>query len=123
MSLIEIGRWAVAAVLTGLLIFASVSDVRSRRIPNWTVLAIGALFLVTMIDLMLDLLLAFVPFLRWLARIVTSAVLAAAIVIALGYFVLNTNNPVKDEIKLQAVQAAKAEFTNWLFGRSPQANP
>ncbi len=41
----EIGRWAVAVVLTGLLIFASVSDVRSRRIPNWTVAAIGVLFI------------------------------------------------------------------------------
>ena len=45
MSPIEIGRWAVAAVLTGLLVYASISDIRSRRIPNWTVVAIGALFI------------------------------------------------------------------------------
>jgi prepilin peptidase CpaA len=44
MSLAETGRWAVAAIVTGLLLFASVSDIRWRRIPNWTVLAIGALF-------------------------------------------------------------------------------
>ncbi len=44
MPLAEAGRWAVVAAFTGLLIFASVSDYRWRRIPNWTVVAIAALF-------------------------------------------------------------------------------
>ena len=45
MSSAEITRWVVAALLTGVLAWAAVSDVRRRKIPNWTVLAVIALFL------------------------------------------------------------------------------
>jgi prepilin peptidase CpaA len=40
----EIARWAIAIGLTGVLAVAAVSDVRDRRIPNWTVLACLGLF-------------------------------------------------------------------------------
>jgi prepilin peptidase CpaA len=40
----EIVRFSVASVATGVLAFAAVSDVRARRIPNWTVLALLGLF-------------------------------------------------------------------------------
>jgi prepilin peptidase CpaA len=40
----EIAKWAVAALFTAMLAWAAISDVRTRRIPNWTVLAIIALF-------------------------------------------------------------------------------
>ncbi|HXU99853.1 MAG TPA: prepilin peptidase [Caulobacteraceae bacterium] len=43
-SAAEIVRWAVAALLTAVLAWAAVSDVRKRRIPNWTVLAVIGLF-------------------------------------------------------------------------------
>ncbi|HEY5288838.1 MAG TPA: prepilin peptidase [Caulobacteraceae bacterium] len=46
MSLPEIVRWAVAALLTGVLAFAAVTDIRLRKIPNWTVLASLGLFVV-----------------------------------------------------------------------------
>jgi prepilin peptidase CpaA len=46
MALIDIARYAVAAVLAGLLIWASVSDIKDRRIPNTCVLAVLALFVV-----------------------------------------------------------------------------
>jgi prepilin peptidase CpaA len=41
----EIIRFVVAAVATGVLIFAAISDIRFRRIPNWTVLALLGLFI------------------------------------------------------------------------------
>jgi prepilin peptidase CpaA len=44
MALTEVGRWAVAILFTGLLGWASISDIRVRKIPNWTVLAILGLF-------------------------------------------------------------------------------
>ena len=37
-------RWSIVLLLSILLVIASVSDIRDRRIPNWTVLAIAALF-------------------------------------------------------------------------------
>ncbi len=45
MPLTEIVRFAVAAIATGVLAWAAVSDVRTRRIPNASVLALLALFL------------------------------------------------------------------------------
>ena len=44
MTLVEIGRWLVAAPFTAILAWAAVSDVRVRKIPNWTVLAVLGLF-------------------------------------------------------------------------------
>ena len=41
---VEMLRWFVLLLLSLLLVIVSVSDIRDRRIPNWTVLAIGALF-------------------------------------------------------------------------------
>jgi prepilin peptidase CpaA len=38
-------RWSIILLLSILLVIASVSDIRYRRIPNWSVLAIGALFI------------------------------------------------------------------------------
>jgi prepilin peptidase CpaA len=45
MSLIEIVRLGIAAIATAILAWAAVSDVRSRRIPNWCVVALLALYL------------------------------------------------------------------------------
>jgi hypothetical protein len=59
-------------------------------------------------------------FLHWLATTLMSAVLTAFVLLALGYFVLTTQNPVKEEIKTQAVRTVKAEIGN-LFGY--QSNP
>jgi prepilin peptidase CpaA len=42
---IEIARWTVAAGFALVLIMACVADVKSRRIPNWTVATIIALFI------------------------------------------------------------------------------
>jgi prepilin peptidase CpaA len=44
MALTEIGRWAIAMLLSAVLAWAAVSDIRERRIPNWTVLTILGLF-------------------------------------------------------------------------------
>lgn len=41
---VEMLRWFVLLLLSILLVIVSISDIRNRRIPNWTVLAIGALF-------------------------------------------------------------------------------
>lgn len=41
----EVARWAIAIGLTAVLAVAAVTDVRARRIPNWTVLACLGLFL------------------------------------------------------------------------------
>jgi prepilin peptidase CpaA len=41
---LEIARWSVAGFFALLLGVAAVSDIGTRRIPNWTVLAIAALF-------------------------------------------------------------------------------
>ncbi|HXU99532.1 MAG TPA: prepilin peptidase [Caulobacteraceae bacterium] len=43
-SAAEITRWGVAALFTAVLAWAAISDVRQRRIPNWTVLAVVGLF-------------------------------------------------------------------------------
>jgi len=40
----EILRWSVVLLLSILLLVVSVSDIRDRRIPNWTVLAVATLF-------------------------------------------------------------------------------
>ncbi len=45
MPLSEIVRYLVAVVAAGLLAMAAVSDARTRRIPNWTVIALLVLFL------------------------------------------------------------------------------
>jgi prepilin peptidase CpaA len=37
-------RWVVVALFVAILAAAAVSDVRSRRIPNWSVLALAVLF-------------------------------------------------------------------------------
>jgi prepilin peptidase CpaA len=42
---IDVVRWTIAALFAALLAIASVSDIRHRRIPNWTVLAICALWI------------------------------------------------------------------------------
>ena len=47
MALIDIARYAIAAVLAGLLTWASVSDIKDRKIPNKCVLAVLALFVVS----------------------------------------------------------------------------
>ncbi len=44
MPLTEIARWAVAGLFTATLAWAAISDIRVRKIPNWTVLCILALF-------------------------------------------------------------------------------
>ena len=41
---IEWARWLVAALFAGVLAIASVSDIRRRIIPNWTVVAVIVLF-------------------------------------------------------------------------------
>ena len=41
---IELARWAIAALVSLVLLVASVSDVRERRIPNWTIAALAALY-------------------------------------------------------------------------------
>lgn len=40
MSPAEIGRFATAALLTALLAWAAITDIRERRIPNWLVLVV-----------------------------------------------------------------------------------
>jgi prepilin peptidase CpaA len=40
----DMARWLVVILLSTILVVASVSDIRDRRIPNWTVLAIAILF-------------------------------------------------------------------------------
>ena len=40
----ETQRWLLILLLSILLAVVSVSDIRDRRIPNWTVLAVAALF-------------------------------------------------------------------------------
>ncbi len=42
---IELARWTIAALVSLVLLVASVSDIRERRIPNWTIVAIAALYL------------------------------------------------------------------------------
>jgi prepilin peptidase CpaA len=44
MSIAEVTQWVVATLLTAVLAWASYSDIKDRRIPNWTVLAAAALF-------------------------------------------------------------------------------
>src|SRR5258705_4461808 len=41
---VEMARWLVLVLLSIVLVIASVTDVRDRRIPNWTVLATIGLF-------------------------------------------------------------------------------
>ncbi len=43
MPLTEAARWAIAAVLTGLMAWAAISDIRVRKIPNRVVLMVVAL--------------------------------------------------------------------------------
>jgi len=43
MSVVEVGRIAVAALASMALAVSSASDIRDRRIPNWTVLVVIAL--------------------------------------------------------------------------------
>jgi prepilin peptidase CpaA len=45
MPLPEIARWTITVLLTAALATAAVNDVRERKIPNWTVLAILVLAL------------------------------------------------------------------------------
>lgn len=40
----ELARWFIVVLLLITLTVASISDIRNRRIPNWTVLAIALLF-------------------------------------------------------------------------------
>ena len=42
----EIARWIVAGFVLLVLVIASANDVKERRIPNWSVVAIGGLYLV-----------------------------------------------------------------------------
>ena len=41
---VKMAHWFVLALLSVILAIASISDIRDRRIPNWTVLATAALF-------------------------------------------------------------------------------
>ena len=43
-SPLDAARWIVAALFVAVLAVAALSDIRHRRIPNWTVLAVAALF-------------------------------------------------------------------------------
>jgi prepilin peptidase CpaA len=45
LALIEIARWTVAAAFALILILASATDIKYRRIPNWTVVAIVVLYI------------------------------------------------------------------------------
>lgn len=45
MSPIDLGRWVIAIALTCILVWAAFTDVRERKIPNWTVLAVVGLAL------------------------------------------------------------------------------
>lgn len=47
MALIDIAHYAIAAVLAALLTWASISDIKDRKIPNKCVLAVLALFVVS----------------------------------------------------------------------------
>jgi prepilin peptidase CpaA len=40
----EVARWGVAGLYAAVLIAAGVSDIRTRRIPNWTIVALLGLF-------------------------------------------------------------------------------
>lgn len=42
---LDVARWSVIGLLAAVLVLVSISDVRSRRIPNWTVVAVAILFL------------------------------------------------------------------------------
>jgi prepilin peptidase CpaA len=44
MPFLSVGKLIVADLLTAILVWAAISDVRSRRIPNWTVIAVLVLF-------------------------------------------------------------------------------
>ena len=44
MSLTDIVRFGIAAIATGVLAWAAVSDIRTRRIPNWCVAALLGLY-------------------------------------------------------------------------------
>jgi len=44
MPLLEVGHWIVAGLFTLTLVWAAVSDIRTRTIPNWTALAVIGLF-------------------------------------------------------------------------------
>ena len=43
--MIDVGRWIVAGLFAIILIIASVSDIRYRRIPNWCVVVLLVLFI------------------------------------------------------------------------------
>ena len=45
MAAIEAARWVVAGLFAIILIIASISDIRYRRIPNWCVVVLLALFI------------------------------------------------------------------------------
>ena len=42
---VEVARWAIASLVMLTLVVSSIGDIRNRRIPNWTVVAIALLFL------------------------------------------------------------------------------
>jgi len=44
LTLIDVARWTTVLLVCLVLTIAGTSDVRARRIPNWTVLAIAGLF-------------------------------------------------------------------------------
>ena len=44
MPITELVRWAFEIALASVLVIAAVTDIRDRRIPNWTVLAVLILF-------------------------------------------------------------------------------
>ena len=45
MPFIDIARWTVLVLLTLVLGYAAAIDMRERRIPNWTVLAVAGLYI------------------------------------------------------------------------------
>lgn len=45
LGVVEITQWLIIALLSGILLIVSISDIRHRRIPNWAVLTICGLAL------------------------------------------------------------------------------
>lgn len=92
----ETYRWVIAAALTGVLVWAAVSDIISRRIPNRAVLAVMALYVVSAV----------------LGRGagLGSAVGAAAVMLVIGYILFATKVMGGGDGKLLAATTLFAGF-------------
>ncbi len=42
---VEVARWTIAGLVMLTLVISGIGDIRNRRIPNWTIVAIALLFL------------------------------------------------------------------------------